>query len=350
MSMVNVGIIGIGNCASSLVQGIHYYAQADGWLAGLTNAVCAGYAITDIKFTSAFDVNVSKIGSDLSAAIWAAPNNALKFAEVPHLGVPVLEGMLSDGVGQHAAGQIEARGQATLDEVVAHLKRTDTQVVVNFLPVGSQRASELYAEAALRAGCAFVNCIPSIIARSPEWEHKFQEAGLPLIGDDLKSQFGATLIHQALMEVLARNGVQLRSTYQIVSGGNMDFLNMQDADRVLSKKTSKVHGFGGADLSPNQVHFGAEYVPFLKDRKIAFIRVEGEAFGGTPLEVELRMAVEDSPSAAGNVLDAVRYMKLALDHRIGGVVDPVAALLMKATPRPMSERAARDGLQALLDL
>jgi len=349
VSTVNVGVIGVGNCASSLVQGVEYYANTAGGPAGLTHAVCAGYAVSDVRFTSAFDVNVSKIDRDLSEAIWAVPNNALKFADVPHLGVPVREGILSDGVGHHAADRIDARGWATLDDVVAHLQRTDTHVVVNFLPVGSQSASELYAEAAVRAGCAFVNCIPSIIARSADWSRQFEDAGLPLIGDDLKSQFGATLVHHALVDVLSRNGVQLRNTYQIVSGGNMDFLNLQDVDRVKSKETAKIQGFGGAALPADSVHFGAEYVPFLHDRKIAFIRLEGEAFGGTLLEVELRMSVEDSPSAAGNVLDAVRYMKGAMDRGIAGVVDPVSSLLMKATPRPMSEPDALAQLRAMLD-
>jgi myo-inositol-1-phosphate synthase len=348
MSTVNVGVIGVGNCASALVQGVEYYSNAAGGRAGLTNAVCAGYAVSDVRFTSAFDVNVAKIDRDLSEAIWAAPNNALKFADVPHLGVPVREGIKSDGVGHNAADRIDARGGATLDDIVEHLTRTGTHVVVNFLPVGSQSASELYAGAALRAGCAFVNCIPSVIARSAGWSRKFEAAGLPLIGDDLKSQFGATLVHHALVDVLARNGVRLRNTYQIVSGGNMDFLNMQDADRVESKKTAKIQGFGGAELPAESVHFGAEYVPFLNDRKIAFIRIEGEAFGGTPLELELRLCVEDSPSAAGNVLDAVRYMKFAMDRGIAGVVDPVSSLLMKATPRPMSEPAALAGLSAMV--
>ena len=349
MSTVNVGIIGVGNCAASLVQGVEYYANTGSRSAGLTHAVCAGYAVSDVRFTAAFDVNVSKIDRDLSAAIWAAPNNARQFADVPYLGVPVHDGILSDGVGDSSADRIAARGQATLHDVVEHLRRTDTHVVVNFLPAGSQRASELYAEAAVRAGCAFVNCIPSVIARSADWARKFEHTGLPLIGDDLKSQFGATLVHHALVDLLSRNGIQIRNTYQIVSGGNMDFLNLQDPERVLSKKTAKIQGFGGADLPVDSVHFGAEYVPFLQDRKIAFIRLEGEAFGGTPLELELRLCVEDSPSAAGNVLDAVRYMKLALDRRIAGVVDPVSSLLMKATPRPMSETDALAGLRTMLD-
>ena len=349
MSTVNVGVIGVGNCTSSLVQGVEYYSNTSSSRAGLTNTVCAGYAVSDVRFSAAFDVNASKIGLDLSEALWEAPNNALKFAEVPYLGVPVRDGILSDGVGKNSTDRIDPRGQATLDDIVEHLKHTGTRVVVNFLPVGSQNASEQYAEAALRAGCAFVNCIPSVIARSEDWERRFKDHGLPLIGDDLKSQFGATLVHHALADVLSRNGVQLRNTYQIASGGNMDFLNMQDPQRVESKKTSKVQGFGGAELPAESVHFGAEYVPFLKDRKIAFIRLEGEAFGGTSMEVELRMSVEDSPSAAGNVLDAVRYMKFAIDQGIAGVVDPVSSLFMKATPRPMSEAAALAGLHAMID-
>ncbi len=348
MSTVNVGIVGVGNCAASLVQGVAYYANSASELPGLTHPECAGYAVSDVQFTAAFDVNRSKIGLDLSEAIWCAPNNALKFAETPYLGVPVHEGILSDGIGHHVASQLETQGMATLEHVIEQLERTDTHIVVNFLPVGSQQASEQYAEAAWRAGCAFINCMPSVIARSTDWSRQFEAAGVPLVGDDLKSQFGATLVHHALIDTLLKNGVQLRHTYQIVSGGNMDFLNLQDADRVKSKKGTKVQGFGGAELPAENVHFGAEYMPFLKDRKIAFIRLEGEAFGGTPLELELRMSVEDSPSAAGNVLDAVRFTKLAIDQGIGGVVDSVSSLLMKAPPRPMSESDAQAKLRLMM--
>ena len=349
MRSVNVGIVGVGNCASSLVQGVEYYSNAESSTPGLTNAVCAGYSIPDIRFSSAFDVDRSKIDRDLSEAIWAAPNNALKFADVPHLGVQVREGILADGVGDSAARKINARGRAKLEEIIAHLKSTDTQVMVNLLPAGSQSASELYAEAAIDAGCAFVNCIAAVIARSADWAGKFESAGLPLIGDDLRSQLGATRVHQSLVDVLSRNGVQLRNTYQIVSGGNTDFLNLQDPERVRSRQTFKIPGFGGAQLPAECVHFGSEYVPFLKDRQIAFIRLEGAGFGGTPLEVELRMGVEDSPNVAGNVLDAVRYMKSAMDRKIAGVVDPVASLLMKAPPRSLSEPVMRAGLRAVAD-
>lgn len=345
MANVNVGIVGVGNCASSLVQGIAYYAVPHSDAVGLTHPACAGFGIADVAITSAFDVDQAKTGLDVSAAIWQAPNNSLKFAEVPRLDVPVVEGILSDGIGLTYSQKIAARGGATVDDIAAHLRHTETHVVVNFLPVGSQLASELYADAALRAGCAFVNCIPSLLARSDSWRDRFRAAGLPLVGDDLKSQFGSTLVHHALIDVLAKNGVQLGSTYQIVSGGNMDFLNMQDPDRIASKKVSKVQGFGGASLAPEKVHFGAEFVPFLGDRKVAYIRIEGQAFGGTPLEVEVRMAVEDSPSAAGNVLDAVRYARRLMAAPDQRQIDALSALLMKAPGRPMLESDALASLR-----
>ncbi|MFI1098631.1 inositol-3-phosphate synthase [Streptomyces sp. NPDC020917] len=347
---VNVGIVGIGNCASSLVQGVTFYRDAPEGTPGLRHPVCAGYAVGDVRFTAAFDVDTAKTGRDLSEAIRAAPNNARIFAEVPHLGVPVTEGALSDGVGRSASGQFDARGAATAEDVAGRLRESGTHVLVNFLPVGSQAASELYARAALLAGCAFVNCIPAVIARSPRWARQFEEAGLPLAGDDLKSQFGATLLHRALMDVLQRNGVALHSTYQLLGGGNMDFLNMQDPERMATKKATKAQGAlaGGAPGgSGPAMHVGADFIPFLGDRKVAFIRVQGEAFGGTPVEVDLRMEVDDSPSAAGNVLDAVRYLKAAMDRGIGGVVDPVSAAVMKATPTPLDEDAVAAGLRDL---
>ncbi|MEV6011384.1 inositol-3-phosphate synthase [Streptomyces sp. NPDC051976] len=350
---VNVGIVGVGNCASSLVQGVRFYADAgtgeDTAPAGLTHPVLAGYAVSDIRFTSAFDVDTAKTGLDLSEAIWAEPNNSRAFAEVPHLGVPVTEGALSDGVGRSSSERVAARGAATLDDIVRRLRESGTHVLVNFLPVGSQAASELYAEAALRAGCAFLNCIPSTVARSPRWAAAFADAGLPLAGDDLKSQFGATLLHRALVDVLARNGVRLRSTYQLLAGGNMDFLNMQDPERMATKKATKTQGVYGGSGERAPAHVGADFVPFLGDRKVAFIRIDGEGFGGTPLEIDLRMEVDDSPSAAGNVLDAVRCLKAALDRGIGGVVDPVAAAVMKAPPVALDEAEVAAGLRALSD-
>lgn len=333
MPGVNVGIVGVGNCASSLVQGVEYY-KGNPTRPGLANPVCAGYQIADVWFTSAFDVHAGKVGMDLSEAIWSTPNNALRFADVPRLGVTVLDGILCDGVGAGCAPHIPTKGLGTVEGVASQLVASGTQVLVSFLPTGSQRASEAYAEAALRAGVGFVNCMPAAIARSDDWVRRFEAARVPLLGDDLKSQFGATLLHHALIDTLARNGVLIESTSQVVSGGNMDFLNLQDPDRVKTKRATKVRGFGGTELAADKVHFGAEYVPVLQDRKTAIIRVDGVAFGGTSIELELKMGVEDSPSAAGNVLDAVRYMKLALDRREGGVPRAVAALLMKAPPKP----------------
>lgn len=351
MGTVRVGIVGIGNCASSLVQGVEFYRDAEPDAVGLTHPVCAGYAIADVEFSAAFDVHIGKTGRDLSEAIWAAPNNARAFARVPHLGVPVTEGPLADGVGRGSADRLDVRGDAGLDDVVRRLKESGTHVLVNFLPVGSQAASELYARAALEAGCAFLNCIPSVVARSPQWAERFAAAGLPLAGDDLKSQFGATLIHRALVDVLRRNGVALRSTYQLLGGGNMDFWNMQDPERMADKKATKAQGMfaGGTEAAGAgpQVHVGADFIPFLGDRKVAFIRVEGEAFGGTPIDIDLRMEVDDSPSAAGNVLDAVRYLKAALDRGVGGVVDAVAASVMKAAPVPLDEAEIARGLAGL---
>ncbi|SEO31607.1 inositol-3-phosphate synthase [Actinacidiphila rubida] len=349
---VNVGIVGVGNCASSLVQGVEFYRGAPAGTAGLRHPVCAGYAVGDVRFTAAFDVDTGKTGRDLSEAIWAAPNNARAFADVPYLDVPVTEGALGDGVGRSASGRLEARGAASAEDVAERLRASGTHVLVNFLPVGSQSASELYARAALLAGCAFVNCMPAVIARSAPWARAFAEAGLPLAGDDLKSQFGATLVHRALLEVLERNGVALHSTYQLLGGGNMDFLNLQDPERMASKKATKTQGAtAGSGSGPGargpRMHVGADFIPFLGDRKVAFIRVQGEAFGGTPVEVDLRMEVDDSPSAAGNVLDAVRWMRAAMDRGIGGVVDPVSAELMKAAPVPLDDEAVAAGLRGL---
>ncbi|MEV0588447.1 inositol-3-phosphate synthase [Nonomuraea sp. NPDC050310] len=293
---MRIGIVGVGNCASSLVQG--------------------SFHLPEIRYTSAFDVTRDKVGRDLSEAIWAEPNNSRRFAEVPHLGVPVHAGPLADGFAPapHAAG-------AGLEEVVAHLRESGTRILVNFLPTGSQRAAELYAEAALRAGCAFVNCMPAVLARSAGWAGRFEAAGLPLIGDDLKSSFGATLVQRAIVDALQRGGVRLSRAYQLLAGGNMDFRNLEDADRMRSKQATKATGAGFA------THVGASYIPFLEDRKVAFIRIEGEGFGDSPVEVELRMVVEDSPSAAGNVLEAVRQADEALREGRGGLM---GGELMKA--------------------
>ncbi|MEV4067718.1 inositol-3-phosphate synthase [Nonomuraea dietziae] len=312
MSKVHVGLVGVGNCASSLVQGVEFYRGSD-------YPDSAGFAVGDVVFTAAFDVTPSKIGKDLSEAIWAAPNNAAVFAEVPHLGVRVEEGVLGEDFGDLE----DARGSATPQTVAERLRATGTHVLVSFLPVGHQRTTELYAEAALLAGCAFVNCMPAVLARSAEWAGRFEAAGLPLVGDDLKSQFGSTLVHRALVDTLTRAGVRLRDTYQLNAGGNMDFRAMRDPARMAGKKATKAKGMS----AEGNVHVGAEYIPFLADRKIAYIRLEGEAFGGTTMEIELRMSVEDSPSAAGNVLEAVRQARRAMLDGRSGVLD---AGVMKA--------------------
>ncbi|RSN07380.1 inositol-3-phosphate synthase [Nonomuraea sp. WAC 01424] len=322
MTTVNVALIGVGNCASSLVQGVEHYRDGDA--PGLLNPVCAGYAVSDVRFTAAFDVGRAKLGLDLSQAIWAEPNNARRFADVPHLGVPVREGVLADGVGAGSAELVDPSGGTTVADVAAHLRETGSHVVVNFLPTGAQRATELYAEAAVEAGCAFVNCMPAVLARSEQWRDRFAAAGLPLLGDDLKSSFGATLVHRALVDALTANGVRLTAGHQLLAGGNMDFANLQDPARMADKRATKTTGAG------TSIHVGAQYLPFLDDRKIAFIRLEGEGFGGSPLEVELRMVVEDSPSAAGNVLDAVRHARAALDAGGGGFLREISASLMKA--------------------
>jgi myo-inositol-1-phosphate synthase len=288
-------------------------------------------------------VNQAKLGRDLAEAIWVAPNNAARFAAVTAQRVQVQEGILADGVGEHLAGRFPVAGAAGVEQVARHLAETGTQILVNFLPVGSQLASEHYAEAALRAGCGYVNCIPATLARSPQWLRRFAEAGLPLLGDDLTSQFGSTLVHHALLQALLTNGVTLNSTYQLNTGGNMDFLNMQDRDRMESKQDSKAQGMlagSRSDLSLERVHVGAEYMPLLADRKVAFIRVEGIGFGGTLVEVDLRLSIEDSPSGAGNTLDAVRYARYAMDRGRPQLAEPASALLMKAPPVPMSEAEA----------
>ena len=346
MGTVNLGVIGVGNCTSSLVQGVSYYSLPDGDPAGLTHPVLAGYGIGDIRFTSAFDVDTAKIGLDLGEAITVGENNSRVFAEVPHLGVPVTEGALADGLSGLYAERVQAGGTATVEAIARHLAKTGTHVLVNYLPVGAQQATNLYAEAALAAGCAFVNCMPSVLARDEVWAGRFAEAGVPLVGDDLKSQFGATLVHHALLDVLAANGVAVSSTYQLLSGGNMDFLNMQDPERMKSKKATKAAGMSGGGGAAYTNHVSADYNPQLGDRKLAFIRVEGTAFGGTPVELDLRMAVDDSPSAAGNTLDAVRYAARALELGHGGVLGAVSAAYMKAPATPMAADAIEAGLRA----
>jgi myo-inositol-1-phosphate synthase len=338
---VRVAIIGVGNCASSFVQGVHFYRDADqnASVPGLMHVDLGGYHIRDIEFTAAFDIDSEKVGKDLSEAIFSGQNNTLKFYEnVPNLGVEVHRGMTHDGLGKYLKEKITKAPGPTAD-IVEILKETRTDVVVSYLPVGSEQATKWYVEQVLEAGCGFVNCIPVFIAREEYWSKRFKKAGLPIIGDDIKSQVGATIVHRALARLFHDRGVKLVRTSQLNVGGNMDFYNMLERERLESKKISKtnaVTSIMGHTLPAGDVHVGpSDYVPWLTDRKWAHIRLEGEAFGDVPLTAELKLEVWDSPNSAGIVIDAVRCCKLALNHGISGQLDGPSSYLMKS---PMHQR------------
>ncbi len=338
---VRVAIIGVGNCASSFVQGVHYYRNADPdqQVPGLMHVDLGGYHVRDIEFSAAFDIDADKVGQDLSQAIFAGQNNTLKFdTEVPRLGVEVMRGMTHDGLGKYLSQKIIKAPGPTVD-IVEVLQRTQTDVVVSYLPVGSEQATKWYVEQILEAGCAFVNCIPVFIAREDYWNNRFKKAGLPIIGDDIKSQVGATIVHRALARLFHDRGVKLLRTSQLNVGGNMDFFNMLERERLESKKISKtnaVTSIMGHELPPEDVHVGpSDYVPWLTDRKWAHIRLEGQAFGDVPLSAELKLEVWDSPNSAGIVTDAVRCCKLALNHGLAGQLDGPSSYLMKS---PMHQR------------
>jgi len=351
---VRVAIIGVGNCASAFVQGVEYYKDADPRekVPGLMHVDLGGYHVRDIEFTCAFDVNKTKVGKDLGQAIWAKPNNTIQFAKVPkRLGVQVHRGMTHDGLGKYLRQKIEKAPGETAD-IVSILKETHTDVVVSYLPVGSEQATKWYVEQILEAGCAFVNCIPVFIAREDYWNKRFQRAGLPIIGDDIKSQVGATIVHRTLARLFYERGVQMQHTSQLNVGGNMDFFNMLERERLESKKISKtnaVTSIMGVELPADDVHVGpSDYVPWLTDRKWAHIRLEGKAFGDVPLNAELKLEVWDSPNSAGIVIDAVRCLKLALNHGVAGQLDGPSSYLMKSphTQRPDDE--ARDATEAFI--
>jgi myo-inositol-1-phosphate synthase len=341
---VRVAIIGVGNCASSFVQGVQFYKDADAResVPGLMHVDLGGYHVADVEFSAAFDIDSEKVGSDLSEAIWAGQNNTLKFAEVPHLGVPVHRGMTHDGLGKYLSEKI-VKAPGKTDDIVQILKDTHTDVVVSYLPVGSEQATKWYVEQVLDAGCAFVNCIPVFIAREDYWNDRFKKAGLPIIGDDIKSQVGATIVHRALARLFHDRGVKMMRTSQLNVGGNMDFYNMLERERLESKKISKtnaVTSIMGHELPADDVYIGpSDYVPWLTDRKWAHIRVEGQAFGDVPLNVEMKLEVWDSPNSAGIVIDAVRLCKLALNHGVAGQLDGPSSYLMKSpyTQRPDDE-------------
>jgi myo-inositol-1-phosphate synthase len=343
---VRVAIIGVGNCASALVQGVEYYknAKADDFVPGLMHVNLGGYHIRDIEFTAAFDVVSSKVGLDLSEAIFAHPNNTVRFAEVPLSGIKVQRGMTHDGIGKYLAEVVE-KAPGPTDDIVGILKKTKTDVVVSYLPVGAEMATKWYVEQVLEAGCAFVNCIPVFIASSEYWAERFKERGLPIIGDDIKSQVGATITHRVLTSLFVDRGVVMDHTYQLNFGGNMDFYNMLERERLESKKISKTGAVTSQlpyKMKPEDIHIGpSDYVPWLTDRKWCYIRMEGTSFGDVPLNVELKLEVWDSPNSAGVVIDAVRCAKLALDRGISGPLLEPSSYFMKTPPVQYSDDEAR---------
>lgn len=346
MGKIRVAIIGVGNCASSLVQGVEFYknAKEDEFVPGLMHVNLGGYHVRDIKFSVAFDVDKNKVGKDLSEAIFAQPNCTIKFCDVPKLGVEVMRGMTHDGLGKYLSRVIEKHPSPTVD-VAEVLKETKTDIVLNYLPVGSEFATKWYVEQALDAGCAFVNCIPVFIAREKRWQKVFESRGLPIIGDDIKSQVGATIVHRVLTQLFKDRGVKLERTMQLNVGGNTDFLNMLERERLESKKISKtgaVTSILDYSLAPENVHIGpSDYVAWLTDRKWAYIRMEGTSFGNVPLNLELKLEVWDSPNSAGVVIDAIRCAKLALDRGISGVLKGPSSYFMKSPPEQYSDDVAK---------
>ena len=334
---VNVAIIGVGNCASSLVQGVHFYRDAkdDEFVPGLMNVNLGGYHVSDINFTAAIDIDARKVGRDLGEAIYTEPNNTYRFADVPKTGVVVQRGMTHDGLGKYLSEVITKAPGETVD-IVQLLKDTDTHVVISYLPVGSEQATKWYVEQILQAGCAFVNCVPVFIGREPYWQRRFVEAGVPVIGDDIKSQVGATIVHRTLARLMRERGVKMQHTSQLNFGGNTDFLNMLERERLASKKISKTNAVTsvlGQEIDPKDIHIGpSDYVPWLTDRKWAHIRLEGQAFGNVPLNIELKLEVWDSPNSAGIVIDAVRCAKLAMDRGISGTLEGPSSYFMKSPP------------------
>jgi len=346
---VRVAIIGVGNCASALVQGVQYYQDAadDEDIPGLMHPNLGGYHIGDIKFSAAFDVVDSKVGQDLSQAIFSEPNNTVQFSDVPDLQVPVHRGMTHDGLGGYLKDRV-SKAPGPTDDIVKILRDTGTDVVVNFLPVGSEMATKWYVEQVLDAGCAFVNGIPVFIASSAYWSKRFVDQGLPLIGDDIKSQVGATIVHRVLANLLRDRGVSLERTYQLNFGGNMDFYNMLDRGRLESKKISKTQAVTSQlkhEMGQENIHVGpSDYVPWLTDRKWANIRLEGKSFGDVPLNIELKLEVWDSPNSAGVIIDAVRCAKLGLDRGVAGPLLAPSAYFMKSPPRQFTDDLARQRL------
>jgi myo-inositol-1-phosphate synthase len=350
---VRVAIIGVGNCASALVQGVQYYQDAKPGerVPGLMHVDLGGYHISDIEFSAAFDIDVEKVGRDLGEAIGRGQNNTVRFADVPELGVPVHRGMTHDGLGKYLSTVITKAPGETAD-VVQVLKDTRTDVVVSYLPVGSEQATKWYVEQVLQAGCAFVNCVPVFIAREPYWRRRFEQQGLPIVGDDIKSQVGATIVHRQLTRLFADRGVELERTHQLNVGGNTDFMNMLERERLESKKISKTNAVTSQldyDLGARNVHIGpSDYVQWLDDRKWAYIRMEGKSFGDVPLNIELKLEVVDSPNSAGIVIDAVRCAKLGLDNGLAGALEWPSAYFMKSPPFQHHDDQCRDEVEKFI--
>jgi myo-inositol-1-phosphate synthase len=351
---VRVAIVGVGNCASALVQGVEYYKNASETedVPGLMHVNLGGYHVRDIEFVAAIDIDKEKVGKDLSEAIFRGQNNTVKFSDVPKSGVTVARGMTHDGLGKYLSQVIEKAPGPTAD-IVQLLKDSKADVLVSYLPVGSEEATKWYVEQALQAGVAFVNCIPVFIAREEYWRKRFEKAGLPIIGDDIKSQVGATILHRVLARLFDDRGVKIERTYQLNVGGNTDFMNMLERERLESKKISKTNAVTSQldyDLGPGNVHIGpSDHVPWLQDRKWAYIRVEGRSFGDVPLTAELKLEVVDSPNSAGIVIDAVRLIKLALDNGIAGALDYPSAYLMKSPPIQHRDELARDETERFIE-
>jgi myo-inositol-1-phosphate synthase len=353
MGAINVAIIGVGNCASSLVQGVHYYkdAKEDEFVPGLMHVNLGGYHVADINFVAAFDIDRNKVGKDLADAIFTPPNNTFKFCTVPQTGIRVKRGMTHDGLGKYLS-QIITKAPGQTADIIGILKETEADVVLNYLPVGSEEATKWYAEQVIAAGCGFVNCIPVFIGREPYWQDRFASKGLPVIGDDIKSQVGATITHRVLTRLFRDRGVRLERTYQLNFGGNTDFYNMLERERLESKKISKTDAVISQldyEIGADNVHVGpSDYVPWLADRKFCHIRMEGRTFGDVPLSLEVKLEVWDSPNSAGVVIDAIRCCKLALDRGLSGAIVAPSAYFMKSPPIQYSDDQARQKTEAFI--
>ena len=353
MGSVRVAIVGVGNCASSLVQGVEYYRNADpnDRVPGLMHVKFGDYHVSDVEFVAAFDVDAKKVGSDIAEAILASENNTIKICDVPPTGVIVQRGPTYDGLGRYYREMIEESDEPPVD-VVTTLREARVDVLVSYLPVGSDEADKFYAQAAIDAGCAFVNALPVFIASDPVWAQKFADAGVPIVGDDIKSQVGATIVHRGLARLFEERGVELLRTYQLNFGGNMDFMNMLERDRLISKKISKTQSVTSQiphEMEKGTVHIGpSDHVPWLDDRKWAYIRLEGRAFGDVPLNAELKLEVWDSPNSAGIIIDAIRAAKIALDRKIGGPILSASSYLMKSPPVQYTDHDAREAIEAFI--